>query len=255
MVRQTLYRYIDALVAKMDKRRMEQEKYSDMSFVAMFHDVLDCEATACDDPFAVTKKNLCCFLETLKEKGYDFISIDELIAMRREAALRKKIVITFDDGFESLHTIVDPLFRAWKIPYAVFMTTGFLDQPGFLSRSQLKELSENEMCTIGMHADQHVLYRYKPDAYLKENYTRCKDVIADITGVIPSHFAFPYGSVYACSGHNCRIVKRMGAKTVFVTRQLKVRNQDLESCCSIPRLNVPGYYNDTIPPRYRGFDI
>lgn len=255
MKKEILYRYINAFVAKLDNACVEQEKKSDMSFVAMFHNVVNTSNALGNDAFAITTDNLRCFLSLCSNLGYDIVSIDDLLEMRREDALHKKAVITFDDGFESLYTIVNPLFKEKNIPYTAFITTGFLDQPGYLTQAQVKELSESRNCTIGMHADQHVLYRYETDDFLREDYLRCRDRITAVTGTVPVHYAFPYGSLYACSMHNCCVVKDLGARTVFVTRQLKLRNRDLKSCCYIPRLNIPGYYNNTVSEKYRRIEI
>lgn len=246
MDRQVLFRYLNAIIMKLDNLLMLFDKGKKKSFVAMFHDVVSDSNRLGEDQFAITLKNLSSFLETCNSFGYEIVSIDEWIEMSCKESLYGKVVITFDDGYDSIYNAVDPLFKEKCIPYTVFLTTSYLDKSGYLSRHQLKEVSENSLCTIAMHADQHLLYRYETDDCLRQNYTRCRQVIADITGKKPVHFAFPYGSTYACSKHNCRVVKKMGASSVFLTRQKKLGYHDKLWLNGIPRLNIPGYYNNTM---------
>ena len=253
MIIRKFYRYLNAAVMKLDNFQMQRCRKSEQSFVAMFHDVVEKVSESREDRFAITVENLNSFLDSCEKQGYEIISIDELLSGCIH--LRKKVVITFDDGFESLYTMVDPLFRQREIPYTIFLTTSFVGQPGYLSQDQLKQVMQNKLCTIAMHADQHKMYRYESDACLKDNYLKCQRTITEITGTVPVHFAFPYGSVYACSKHNRDVLKKLGAKSVFVTRQKMLKNRDLADPYSIPRLNIPGYYNHTVKREYWGLDI
>lgn len=70
------------------------------------------------------------FLEDLicryKSEGYDFVGIDYLI--RSNSILpRKKVNISFDDGFRDIYLNAFPIFLKYRIPFTVFLTTDFPD--------------------------------------------------------------------------------------------------------------------------------
>ncbi|MBR2555554.1 MAG: polysaccharide deacetylase family protein [Aeriscardovia sp.] len=249
---QSLYKYLNALAMRFDNFQI-QKKRNVSSFIAMFHDVIHNDKGSQYDAFSIYEKDLMSFVDSCSEKGYEFIPL-ELFFQERETEC-KKCAITFDDGYESLFTIAAPFLIKQNIPFTVFVTTSYLDKPGYLTSEMIKELSQIKLCTIAMHAHNHLMFRYETDQTLKDNFIECKNRLIELTGLEPDFFAFPYGSVYACSKHNCKVVKEMGAKAVFVTRQRMLTKSDLRKRLYIPRLNIPGYYNNTIAVKNRGIEV
>lgn len=239
-----LYRYLNVIAYKRDRYRLRREKKQNLSFVAMFHNVVADEGEIGGDPYAITVENLTRFLDACGERGYTFASVEDVFCSGADRS-KNRVVMTFDDGFESIYTLVDPLLRSRNIPYTVFETTENLGKAGYLTAPMLREIAESPVAAVGMHADRHLMYRYESDACLMRNYERCCARIEEITGKRPVHFAFPYGSMYAVSRRNMKTVKKLGAKTVFLTRQHKLNAKEIRLADAIPRLNVPGWYNKT----------
>lgn len=85
------------------------------------------------DELRVTEEQLQSFIDERRSR-YDFISLDELYVRIREKQVDKKpfICITFDDGFKDNLAVGLPFFERNNIPFAVFVTTGFIDRrPAF----------------------------------------------------------------------------------------------------------------------------
>lgn len=61
-----------------------------------------------------------------KNKGFDFVSVDELLG-KRSPWPRKRVNISFDDGFRDIYTHAYPLFKKYHIPFTIYLTTGFPD--------------------------------------------------------------------------------------------------------------------------------
>jgi len=75
----------------------------------------------------ITPERLERFLTGL-ERLYAPLSLDELVeALVRGRSLKNRFVLTFDDGYLNLHTYAYPLLRRMGIPFAVFVTTGMVD--------------------------------------------------------------------------------------------------------------------------------
>src|SRR5262245_20800636 len=91
-------------------------------------------------------------------------------------------VLTFDDGGASAEWIADILDRRqWRGQF--FVTTGYLNRPGFLSISQLRALHARHHL-IGSHSHSHPLRMAScSDDRLREEWRRSSSVLADALGV------------------------------------------------------------------------
>lgn len=77
-----------------------------------------------------------------KTKGFDFISLDDLygIISSGEKQNYPFISFTIDDGYLDNYTYALPIFERYKIPFAIFVATDFIDQKAVLWWDVLEEL-------------------------------------------------------------------------------------------------------------------
>lgn len=86
------------------------------------------------------------FLESIilayKAKGFDFISLDELPVILSSVQKPENpfIAFTIDDGYLDNFTYALPLFERYKVPFAIFVATDFIDQKAILWWDVLEEL-------------------------------------------------------------------------------------------------------------------
>lgn len=70
------------------------------------------------------------FLEGLireyKSEGYEFVGIDQLLSSN-PILPKKRINVSFDDGFRDVYQNAFPLFVKYHIPFTIFLTTDFPD--------------------------------------------------------------------------------------------------------------------------------
>lgn len=230
-----VYTYLDALAKRIDKKRFGT---TSQSFVAMFHDVV--KPGVKTDEFGIDEDKFEQIMNEWKRDGFDFVSMDTFI---NNFSTNKKIALTFDDGFASTYDLALNYLIPNKIPFTIFVTTTFLGKDGYISEDQLKELSRESLCTIGLHGNQHLAFRYEKNSFLVKDFLICKEKMDMILhDNIKYYYAFPYGSVYSVSYRNCKTIKKMGVKGVFVTRQRKVNQSDVKKAIYIPRLNIPGMF-------------
>ena len=67
------------------------------------------------------------YLETLilsHKAQYSFESIDSVLDSK-SLIRRKRINISFDDGFEDIYTTAFPILKKYSIPFTIYLTTGF----------------------------------------------------------------------------------------------------------------------------------
>ena len=148
------------------------------------------------------------------------------------------IVLTFDDIFASAYQNAVPFLRERQIPYTVFIAPKLLDQPGFLTSGQLNDLASDPLCTIGAHSMSHCLMRPLSEQDTFAELAGSKQWLEDFCGREVACFAFPYGSVYACSRANIRQVERAGFRCGFSTLNRSVLADDLAQPWFLPRINI-----------------
>lgn len=62
-----------------------------------------------------------------KEKGFEFVSIDTLLNAGCLSLNRKKVNVSFDDGFKDVFTYAYPILKKYGIPFTVYITTDMPD--------------------------------------------------------------------------------------------------------------------------------
>jgi len=114
----------------------------------------------------------------------------------------RTVVITFDDAYKSVYTEAFPILKSNKLPFTVFVTTGYIsdDNFNFMSWDQLRDikLSGGE---LGNHSDSHAhLIRRNNNETRHQWHTRVRNEIItaqtkleEQTGNHLKAVAYPYG--------------------------------------------------------------
>jgi peptidoglycan/xylan/chitin deacetylase (PgdA/CDA1 family) len=141
-------------------------------------------------------------LETLKNHKYclkTFKEIDEN-NVRAESA----VMLTFDDGYESVYLHAFPLMQKFNFKGVVFIITDYIGKKNewesypilrkfsHLSKEQIIELHQAGF-EIGSHGRRHLFLNNKPDKILKTEIEDSKKLIEDLTGSAVRSFCYPFG--------------------------------------------------------------
>jgi len=140
--------------------------------VISYHDVRDDLYDDMDeDVAAVGTLNLIRHFSWLKDKEYNVVSIDDLVAAQhgKKPLPEKAVLLTFDDGYESMYTKVFPLLKLFNYPALLDIVGTWIDQVNigaqsvkygattisaekFLSMDQIKEMNDSGLVEIGSHS-------------------------------------------------------------------------------------------------------
>lgn len=63
-------------------------------------------------------------IKSYRTKGYQFVKIDD-ICHSTPLFKKKKINISFDDGFVDIYSTAFPIFKKYDIPFTIFLSTDF----------------------------------------------------------------------------------------------------------------------------------
>jgi len=105
--------------------------FSGLGHILCFHRVLNPDGRQriwANSGKEISEKNLRYIINFFLEKGYEFISLDELIVrLSSKKKMKKFVVVTFDDGYADNYTHAYPLLKEIGIPFTVYVTTGMPD--------------------------------------------------------------------------------------------------------------------------------
>jgi peptidoglycan/xylan/chitin deacetylase (PgdA/CDA1 family) len=230
-------------------RLFDKNKKGPKAVVLMYHRV----TTLTSDPLmlAVTPSTFDDQLKALKSY-FNIISIDEMVGRLRSRSLKgNELAITFDDGYADNMKEALPIAARHNVPFTVFVTTGPLISPSFsfpwdasygndrstyLSQSELKTFSENDLVTIGTHTVNHPRLRDLSTQAQHEEILASKKTLESSTGLPVNYFAYPYGGALDFTPQT-----KKGAQEAGITAAFATGDRIITSDCdmyAIPRINV-----------------
>ncbi len=108
---------------------------------------------------------------------------------------RPAAALTFDDGYEDFYTYAFPILKKYQLNATVFVITGKLDVPGYLTRVELLEMQASGLIEIGSHTVNHVDLTQVNPQKLEEELTVSKKTLEALTGAPVTSFCYPSGRV------------------------------------------------------------
>ena len=162
-----------------------------------------------DQPSAITftPKDFARQIRWLHENNIAILSLDRLHqGLTGKADLPARgVVLTFDDGFESVYTHAFPILAEYGLPAAVFLVSNYIgrqndwpDQPAgvpsyrLLNWPQIREMARHGI-DFGAHTATHPWLHRLPPERLHAELIDSKARLEDGLGQAVKHFAYPYG--------------------------------------------------------------
>lgn len=146
--------------------------------------------------------------------------------------------ITFDDIYQSVVDNAVPLLEKHGVPFTCFVAVGYLDEPGYISTSTLRHLAASPLCTIGAHTLTHPLLSSCDAGQSLGEIKGSKEKLQEILAQPVTLFAYPYGSMYACSKRDRNHAGAAGFEFAFSTVNRPVGDLSKEDRWFLPRINV-----------------
>lgn len=142
----------------------------------------------------------------LYKRGYSTADINSCFKNER-----KKVIITFDDGYADIYTKVFPLFKKYGFTATVFLTTDFVGKEDYLSWSQVQELKSSGF-RFESHGTAHRKLGEIELSQAEEEVRASKSVFKEKLGTETEYFAYPHGSYSAVV---IKLLKDSGYKGAF----------------------------------------
>jgi biofilm PGA synthesis lipoprotein PgaB len=216
--------------------------------VLSYHEIAD-RGDALVPLYSVTPTDFVRQMDWLRNHGFHFVGVSDVLAGRagKKPLPDKAVLITFDDGYQSVYDHAWPVLKAFRIPAVINVVGGWLEAKGtvnfdgkelprgkLLSWNALREMVDSGLVELGSHTfDLHrgihgnpqgnlqpagTTRAYRADEKRYEDETAyARRVEADLernsrlirkhTGSSPRVVAWPYGRYNATTR---RIAERLG---------------------------------------------
>jgi len=183
-------------------------------------------------------------LEMTKIAGYRFVPATELVAQPEDTTPGdRRIALTFDDGFRSILTTVEPLLRELDIPWTAFVCSGLADgdkgHDDYLDWREIEGLAERGV-TIASHSVTHPNFATLTAAQTVDELERSRDALRDRLGIETTEFAIPFGQSRDWPETARRAAADAGYTTVYA------QSMDRRPTGTVPRTFVTRFDDDRI---------
>jgi peptidoglycan/xylan/chitin deacetylase (PgdA/CDA1 family) len=118
------------------------------------------------------------------------VTVEEML---RAHPSQNLVAITFDDGYRDNLTVALPLLEKFRLPMTLFVTAGFLGRDGYLSETELREISQHPLVTIGAHGLWHRHFNRLTQDEARFELMESRRLLGGVTGKTVDLLAWPYG--------------------------------------------------------------
>ncbi len=216
-----------------------QKYYAGCGAIFMLHHVLKTqEKIAFSDNMNISQSFLEKFIKHLQMKGFSFLSIDELCEnLIFKKRMRKVAVFSLDDGYKNTYTNAYPLFKAYNVPFVVFVATKFIGTKNHMNLQELRALHKDKLCTLGGHTHSHyALATLENKTSVKEEISLANRILEEQIGTKIKHIAYPYGCKNSTQLREVEVVKELGLVSACSTRRGAIYKEHKDYLSCLPRI-------------------
>lgn len=188
--------------------------------------------------YSVTPANFAAQMKALHDNGFHSILPDQLynyIAYNKPLP-PKPVLITFDDTREEQYRIGAVALKKYGFKGLFFIMTVSINKPGYMTKIQIKELSDNGH-VIGNHTwDHHRVTQYTPEDW-NTQLLKPQILLEKITGKSINYFSYPFGL------WNTAAVNKLKKQHYKLAFQLSDRKPSPDAQFTVRRMIVSGDWN------------
>ncbi len=194
---------------------------------------------------SVTSSRFAEHMQYLVDHDYHCITLDDWMNWREHGTPlpNRPVVITFDDGYESVYTKALPILKKLSLRATVFLVGDLIGQTnewdrkkGFdslslLSLEQIKEMKEGGF-SFQSHSRSHGSFGHLDPAHLKDELAGSKTLLEGILDTPVAFLAYPYGET---SPSVMRLAKQSGYRgALFAEGGISSEKDDLHGLRRVP---------------------
>ncbi|SEA67874.1 Polysaccharide deacetylase [Desulfuromusa kysingii] len=185
-------------------------------------------------------------LDFLTQSKIEVITLGDVAnhLIQKTALPEHAVSLSIDDAYRSFYDVGMPIIRRYGFPVTLFVNTDAVGTSGYLSWSELKELSV-EGVEIGNHTASHayLVDRQQGETFnqwqerIKSDIERAQQQFEKHLGFRPDLFAYPYGEY---SSAVVEIIHSLGFKAAYAQQSGVIYSQ--HNRFILPRFPMGGPY-------------
>ena len=234
MIKKLNYLYWEIRYRWLKHRWDKANKYSIINGVAlMYHHVCN-EHIETNDSCQCSVEQFKDVIDAIKQEGRKFVSCDIMMDIIAGKDKTPFAVVTFDDVPDNFYSNAYPILKERSIPFILFITTGFVGKPGYLSEEQIIYLDKDPLCTIGAHTLTHPMLRRVKN--INEELIKSKQILEESLGHKVNYMAYPFGRQSSVSKKVMKEAEKAGYLCAFGTIQSLITDISTKNLFYIPRI-------------------
>jgi peptidoglycan/xylan/chitin deacetylase (PgdA/CDA1 family) len=188
--------------------------------------------------YSVTPEGFAAQMKALYDSGYHTILPDQLYdyLVHNGNLPNKPVIISFDDTDGEQYSIGAAEMNKYGFKGVFFIMTISMNRPRYMSKEQLKNLSDSGHVIASHTWDHHMVTKYTGDDW-DIQLLKPKSQLEAITGKPVKYFAYPFGLWNAAAIPE---LKSRGYQMAFI---LSTKRDSTEPLYTIRRMIVPGTWS------------
>lgn len=178
-------------------------------------------------------------LKILADSGYHTILPDQLYDYLAYGSPlpAKPVMLTYDDTDDDKFTIAAPEMKKYGFKGVFFIMTVSINRPKYMTREQIKQLSDEGNVVTSHTWDHHSVKGYKTEQDWLTQIEKPKKTIEEITGKKALDFAYPFG---LWNREAIPELKKRGVRSAYI---LSTKRDPDDPLYTIRRIIAGGYWS------------
>jgi peptidoglycan/xylan/chitin deacetylase (PgdA/CDA1 family) len=205
------------------------------------------------DPFCVTPEDFEAQMAWLSRHNRA-VSMDQVQRfLKGEISLPAgAVLVTIDDGYQSVHDVALPILKKYKIPAVVFVTVSAIDHHNegdaepHLTWGQVKALTSQ--LTVASHGWTHRSLGKISVEEMRQEATRSREMLEQKLGIPVTAFAYPFGTLADFNATTATVLQESQYQFAFTSQHGSISeafqssqiSQEPLSPFYLPRIKVEG---------------
>ncbi len=177
------------MVSKADQNNIKYYSKDEGILSIMYHRFNESKYPSTNIQFEIFKEHI----QIIKNSGFNLHNPINFKKQFSNIKLKKEILITVDDAFESFYSEAWPYLKKNKIPFILFVSTEPVGKNGYMTWDQIREIEKESFALIGHHSHSHdYLIDGTTDVFILDIKKANKIFLKELN-YIPNIFSYPFG--------------------------------------------------------------
>ena len=151
-------------------------------------------------------------INLIKKNDFTFVNPNMFEEELKNKNIKRKVLLTIDDGFLSFYENAWPILKNNKIPFILFVSTKEVGNSNYMNWDQIQEVHSYDFAHIGNHSHSHGYLIDKNKEEIEKDLIKSIKILKEKLNHESEFFSYPFGEY---SIEFKKIVKNLNFKYAF----------------------------------------